>query len=630
VKQILYLILLAAATPLSAPCGFLLGVSYSEWLGFPANSGAQIATDSSGAIYFLTNTLQSNIALSTVTKLTADGKTLFWQNKLSFVASAMTVDPSGGVYIIPAKQQSDTSGFVAKLSTTGSGLAWQTSVGFLPQSPPALATDSQGRVYFAAQSMVNNFITRTATVVRLNAAGSALEYTAQIMGTPTSIAIDPSGAAIIAGSAVNTRGVTTGFLAKVAPDGAAGFYSVFPAGLSETVAVDANGNIVLFGLGIVQRLDSSGTLTLTTTVEGAATSYALDAAGNAYIAMVSNRLYPVKNSLATCRFDRSTTPLAYAELLTVIAPDGSLLQSTYIPGGDALGSPLLAIGPNSTVVIAAVAGPSFAPTQSGPFAAGTTGSMFLSSLSPNTTAQTYSLVCAASAAGLEIGAVAPGQLIALFGNGLGPQTGVQTQATLQTPYPTRAANVQVTFDGTPSPLLWVQDTQINLVAPWSLTPNKNTQVCVSYNNFITNCLLLPVVQSTPAVFMSDGRYAAALNQDGSYNSAANPAPPGSVVTVFATGLGPVAPLPTDGALTPLPSPNNVLAFEAEAIYTVGIPFGVEVDVPFTVEYAGPAPYQVAGVSQINFRVAPYASYGAIYLHLGSTFSSGFCVHIAGQ
>ena len=628
-KQLLYLTLLTAASPLSATCGFLLGVNYSEWLGFPANSGAQIATDRSGAIYFLTNTVQSNSALSTVAKLTADGKTVLWQNQLGFVASAMTVDPSGGVYVVPVKRQSDTSGFVAKLSATGSGLAWQTSVGFLPQSQPALATDSQGRVYFTAQSMVNDFITRTAKVVRLNAAGSALEYTAQIMGTPTSIATDPSGAAIIAGSAVNTEGVTTGFLAKVAPDGAAGFYSVFPAGLSESVAVDPNGNIVLFGLGIVQRLDSTGTVTLRTAV-GAATSFALDAAGNAYIAMVSNRLYPVKNSLATCRFDRSVTLPAYAELLTVIAPDGSVLQSTYIPGGDALGSPLLAIGPNSTVLIAAVAGPSFAPTQSGPFAAGTTGSMFLSSLSPSSTAQTYSLACAASAAGLETGAVAPGQLIALFGNGLGPQTGVQTQATLQTPYPTRAANVQVTFDGTPSPLLWVQDTQINLVAPWSLIPNKNTQVCVSYNNFITNCLLLPVVQSAPAVFMIDGRYAAALNQDGTYNSATNPASPGSVVTVFATGLGPVAPLPTDGALTTLPLPNNVLPFEAEAIYTVGIPFGVEVDVPFTVPYAGPAPYQVAGVSQINFRVAPYASYGAIYLHLGSTFSSGFSVHIAGQ
>ena len=63
---------------------------------------------------------------------------------------------------------------------------------------------------------------------------------------------------------------------------------------------------------------------------------------------------------------------------------------------------------------------------------------------------------------------------------------------------------------------------------------------------------------------------------------------------------------------------------------VGIPFGTEVDVPFEVQYAGPAPTLVAGVSQINFRIAPFASYGAIYVHMGSTFSPGFTIHVAGQ
>jgi len=53
-------------------------------------------------------------------------------------------------------------------------------------------------------------------------------------------------------------------------------------------------------------------------------------------------------------------------------------------------------------------------------------------------------------------------------------------------------------------------------------------------------------------------------------------------------------------------------------------------VPFEVQYAGPAPTLVAGVSQINFRIAPYASYGAIYVHLGTTFSPGFAIHVEGQ
>ena len=172
--------------------------------------------------------------------------------------SAMAVDPSGGVYVLPTTSQSDTSIYVAKLAASGTGLAWKTSAGFLPIAVPVLAADSQGRTYIAAQYITNNYITQTADVVRLNAAGTAIDYTAKIMGIPTSIAVDPSGAAFISGTETNSQGVDTGFLARVAPDGSNGFYSVLPLGTSQTVAVDANGNVVLFGAGGVQHVDSSG------------------------------------------------------------------------------------------------------------------------------------------------------------------------------------------------------------------------------------------------------------------------------------------------------------------------------------------------------------------------------------
>jgi uncharacterized protein (TIGR03437 family) len=634
VRRFLGLILLSATSAVAAAPAFQLKVNYSEWLSFSA-SGTQLYTDSSGAAYFLTYTLQSNIALSTVTKLSPDGKTLLWQNQLGFGVSAMTVDPNGGVYVVPNPQQSETTGYVAKLSTTGTGLAWTTPLGFLPQAPPAMAADSQGRVYVAAQYAVN-FITPAAYVVRLNASGSAIDFTTSLLGTPSSMALDPSGAAYVTGSAVNTEGSLTSFLARVASDGTAGYYTVLPAG-SVTVAVDANGNVALFGQssgisGVVQRIDSSGAVTLETTVAGAAVAFALDAAGNAYVAAASNQLYPVKNSLATCLFDPATTLTSYSELLNVIAPDGSILQATYIPGGDNLGSPLLAVTPTGTVLVAAIAGPAFTPTQPGPFPAGTTGSMFLSNLSStasNSPAPTYPLACAGNAASLAIGSISPGELITLFGSGLGPQQGVQAHVAPPNLYPTRMSNVQVTVDGTAAPLLWVQDAQINLVAPWALTPGQNAQVCVSYNDVNTNCLTLPVVQATPAVFMVDARYAAALNQDGTYNSADNPAAPGSIVSVFATGLGPITPSQPDGSVIGLPLPVNTLTFGVEAVEDFG-PSGPEIDLPFDVQYAGPAPTLVAGVSQINFRIVPYLSYGSIQVYMGSTFSPGFSIYLAGQ
>jgi uncharacterized protein (TIGR03437 family) len=609
------------------------GVNYSEWLPFPANSGLQMAVDGSGAIYFLTTTIQSNVALSAVTKLSADGNTVVWQNQLDFAAGAMAVDPNGGVYVVTSRQQADTTTNVAKLSATGSGLAWKISIGFLTQSPAVIAADSQGRLYVAAQYAIDNFITRLAHVVRVNAAGSAIDFTTRIEGTPSSIALNAQGDAYIAGSAVNPQGAGTGFLARVAADGSAGYYTVFPAGLSETVAVDGNGGVALLGGGAIQRIDSSGTATFQRTIPGAAIGFSLDASGNAYVAAVTNQLYPVKNSLDTCHFDPAVKSSSYSELLNVIAPDGSIVQATYLPGGNNLGSPLLAVTAGGTVVVAASAGSAFRPTQSGPFPAGATGGLFLSSLSLAPSAGsngTYALACAGSSASLGIGSISPGELVTLFGNGLGPLQGVQTSGNAMSPYPTMASTVQVTFDGIPGPLLWVQDLQINVVAPWSLTPGRTTRVCVSYNNVNTNCLSLPVDPTTPAVFMADQRYAAALNQDGSYNSATNPAAPGSIVSVWATGLGAITPAQPDGWVIGFPLPTNNLAFGVEAIYTIGIPFGTEIDVPFDILYAGPAPTLVAGVSQINFRVKPFASYGAIYLHLGSTFSPGFSIHVAGQ
>jgi len=626
-RKIVCSVLFSAIAAAALTPDFRLGVKYSEWLSLPGSNSVQLAADTSGAAYFLSTTIQANVALSTVTKISADGTTLLWQNQLGFAASTMAVDPNGGVYVVPVRQDSETTGYIAKLSPAGTGLAWKTSIGFLPQSLPAIAVDALGRVYLTAQYAVNNFVTRSAYVVRLNASGSAIDFTTQIGGIPTSIALNASGAAYIAGSAVDTHGVTTGFLASVASDGAAGYYTIFPVGLSQTVAVDANGNVALFGGSTIQRIDSTGAVTSKTTVAGPAVAFALDAAGNAWIAAVTNQIYPVKNSLATCRPSAATMAPNYSELLNVIAPDGSILQATYLPGGDNLGSPRLAVTPNGTVLVAATAGPGFTPTQSGPFTAGTAGSLFLTQFSSGSSAPTYSLTCAGNSASLAVSAISPGELISLAGNGLGPQQGAQAHANS---YPTRMANVQVTFDGTPAPLLWVQDAQINLVAPWSLTPGQNTRVCVSYGDVNSNCLMLPVVQVTPAVFTVDGRYAAALNQDGTYNTAANPAAPGSIVSVWATGLGPITPSLPDGSPIGLPLPTNALPFQVEAIYTVGIPFGTDIHVPFEVQYAGPAPTFVAGVSQINFRVAPYASYGAIYLHTGSTYSPGFTIHVAGQ
>jgi uncharacterized protein (TIGR03437 family) len=67
-----------------------------------------------------------------------------------------------------------------------------------------------------------------------------------------------------------------------------------------------------------------------------------------------------------------------------------------------------------------------------------------------------------------------------------------------------------------------------------------------------------VVETAPGIYTVSGGtgQAMALNEDGDFNSVDNPAPRGSVITLFATGEGQTDPAGTDGlpGRDPLPKP----------------------------------------------------------------------------
>ena len=83
----------------------------------------------------------------------------------------------------------------------------------------------------------------------------------------------------------------------------------------------------------------------------------------------------------------------------------------------------------------------------------------------------------------------------------------------------------------------------------------------------------------------------AVNQDGTINSDANPAPSGSIVSLFVNGLGATSPASVEGALAASTAPQPTAA------YTVSL-FGPPVDVL----YVGPSPGSLSSVIQINLRV----------------------------
>jgi uncharacterized protein (TIGR03437 family) len=607
VKKLFSLVVLAMVAHLSAATSqFLLGLDYTE--SIPGNV-AQIATDNSGNIYVLTK--QSALA-----KLTPDGETLGWQVALGYSASLMAVDPGGGVYVLAFQAAQPAIGTLSieKLDTTGRAL-WTWDSGPGQELPTGFAVDTLGRTYVIARG--NGFTVGFAgTLLRVNAAGNSVDYEVAVPGLPTSLAIANDSSAFVAGLADHS----VLFLTRFAPDGSPGFFSTTAhsqAGQQDAwpaVALDSNGEEVLYTTGQFQRFDGNGVLTLTKNLPswiGNTQTVLVDSAGNAYIAGSTNGLYPVLNTLAGCG----------TQMLSVVGRDGSLLQTTYLPGTSVnFGVTVIASSPNAGVLVSGTADSGYSPSQTGPFQGG--GNVLLH-LSPNPNAPVLPLACVGNAATFLTGPVAPGEIVTLIGSRLGPLQGIQSQASFDQPFPVAIQNVQVTFDGKAAPLLWVQDSQINAIVPWSLTPGQNTRVCVSTGAITTNCLTQAVAQTSPGVFTVDGIYAAALNQDGTVNSTANPAKAGSIVAVFATGLGPISPAQNDGTLVNVPLPSNTMSAQV-VLPGLSTGLGPPQNQQLQVTYAGPAPYLVAGASQINFQ-ASYTLYPFSLIAGGG--GAQFSVHV---
>ena len=199
------------------------------------------------------------------------------------------------------------------------------------------------------------------------------------------------------------------------------------------------------------------------------------------------------------------------------------------------------------------------------------------------------------------GAVSPGELVTIFGANLGPP--LEAQAALDgDSVENTIEDTQVLVGGVASPILFASSSQINTIVPFGVSGNS-VQVQVVYQGQPKASVSVPVQAASPAVFALDGSgggQGAILNQDGSVNSQSNPAAPGSVVALYATGAGLTTPSSVDGLLTTAPYPKPMLPVSV-SIYGL----------PAQVIYAGAAPGLVAGALQINV-VVPAGAYPATY------------------
>ncbi len=202
---------------------------------------------------------------------------------------------------------------------------------------------------------------------------------------------------------------------------------------------------------------------------------------------------------------------------------------------------------------------------------------------------------AVSAASFSSGPVplAPGSIASLFG--LNVTNGAAFAAGL--PLPAVLGGVRVTIGGIPARLFSVsagenQINQINLQIPVELDGQAQADVVVNNNSVLSQPQTI-ALGSAPALFTFSqtgvGPAVALRDADSSVLSAGNPAAPGEVIRLYATGLGAVAPPVANGE-----APTG----HSRTVGTVTVTIGGRLA---EVLFAGLAPQSV-GLYQIHARV----------------------------
>src|SRR5579863_2257171 len=184
--------------------------------------------------------------------------------------------------------------------------------------------------------------------------------------------------------------------------------------------------------------------------------------------------------------------------------------------------------------------------------------------------------------------VAPGSIATIFGSGL-------ASATAQAPaYPlqTNLGGTSVLVAGSAVPLYYVSAGVINFQVP-SATAAGQASLVVKAPGGTSNTFTFTVIAQAPAIFQYGTNHAVAQNNDAAHstNSSTDPAPDGSVITVYLTGQGAVSNPVADGAAAPIAPLSNATA---TATATIGPQSA-------TVQFLGLAP-TFAGVGQANIQV----------------------------
>jgi uncharacterized protein (TIGR03437 family) len=205
------------------------------------------------------------------------------------------------------------------------------------------------------------------------------------------------------------------------------------------------------------------------------------------------------------------------------------------------------------------------------------------------TSSSIGITALLNAASNASGAIAPGEVVVLYGSSIGPSPlTVAPAGNLAT----TLDGTTVTFNGTAAPLIYTSPGQVAAIVPFGVT-GANAKVVAQYQNQAATTTV-PLAQAAPGIFTLDysGRnQAIAFNQNGTLNGATNAASTGSQLSIYVTGIGPTNPPSQDGAIGKPPL--------AAAIYPITVTIGGQ---PASIVSATAITGQVAGVMQVTVQI----------------------------
>lgn len=621
---------------------------YSSYLGGAGDQrGYGVAVSPGGHLYVATGTGFARVDPA--------GKRLVYSTAVPGGAiRSVAVAPSGEVWIAGG-------GRVSKYAADGRGPLVNIALGDL-EDRMALAVDNNGNVWVAGSTTAVGLPTmnpiqpanaglRDVYIVKLSPSGALLFATylgGSQQDTAKAIAVDAEGNAYVAGDTLSSNfptenplrdrpfdaGLGDVFVAKISASGEL-LYSTYWGGngqdMAQAVAVDSQGAFHICGgtnssdfpvtNDAVQRLyqagwdgfetsfDPSGKPVTYSTYLGASgvdfcESIAVAPGGDLLLTGETQSTdFPVNDALQQNYGGKGG--LAGDAFIALIRPGvREPVFSTFFggSGGDiGLGA---AVKADRTAVITGYTTSADFPTAEAfqPARGGGEDAFVAGLVLPGPRISAEGVVNAASNIG---GAVAPGEIVVIYGVDIGPPDLMGLHVDEDGRVARELGGVRVLFDDIPAPLIYVWENQVSAVVPYGIQDRAETRLRIEVDSESSNTVTLPVAAAAPAIFSVDftGRgQGAILNQDGvTVNSSANPAEKGSVVAIYCTGEGTTTPEVPDGeVILPPALPVPVLPVTAE----VG-------GVPAKIWYAGSAPYMVAGVMQVNVEIPQSAPSGDV-------------------